>query len=67
MVRAKTTREAYELSQAIADELAEFDGYLAGDGADAHIRVLNASAGLGADGKKRELYSSNYLVHYCNF
>ncbi len=67
VVRAKTTKEAYELSQAIANELAEFDGYLAGDGADAHIRVLNASAGLGADGKKRELYSSNYLVHYCNF
>lgn len=67
MVRAKTTREAYELSQAIAEELSEFDGYLAGDGANAHIRVLNASAGLGADTKKRELYSSNYLVHYCNF
>lgn len=67
MVRAKTTKDAYELSQTIVEELADFDGYLAGDGAHAQIQVLNASIGLGADAKKRELYSSNFLVYYCNF
>ncbi len=66
MTRAKTTREAYELSQAIVYELAEFDGFLAGGGAHARIEIINASAGLGSDGKKRELYSSNFRVYYCN-
>lgn len=67
IVRAKTTKAAYELSQAIVEELAEFDGYLAGDGARAQIEVINASAGLGVDEKHRDMYSSNFLVHYCNF
>lgn len=67
IVRGKTTKYAYETSQAIAEELVDFDGYLGGDGAHASIEVLNASCGLGADSKKRELYSSNFLVHYCNF
>ena len=66
-VRAKTTREAYELSQAITEELAEFEGFLGGDGAHACFDVINSAAGLGADTKKRELYSSNYLVHYCDY
>ena len=66
ITRAKSTREAYELSQAIVDELADFDGFLAGDGAHAQIRVMNASTGLGSDGRKRELYSSNFRVYYCN-
>lgn len=67
VTRAKNTRIAYELSQNIAEALVDFDGYLGGDGARAFVTVLNASAGLGADGKKREMYSSNFLVHYCNF
>lgn len=67
IVRAKTTKAAYELSQSIVEELAEFDGYLAGDGARARIDVINASAGLGVDDKRRDMYSSNFLVHYCNF
>lgn len=67
IVRSKSTKKAYELSQAIAEELADFDGYLAGDGAKANIQVLNASAGVGADDKKRDMYSSNYLVYYCNY
>jgi hypothetical protein len=67
IVRAKTTKAAYELSQSIVEELADFDGYLAGDGAKAQIEVISASAGLGADEKRRDLYSSNFLVRYCNF
>lgn len=67
IVRSKSTKKAYELSQAIAEELADFDGYLAGDGAKASIQVLNASAGVGADDKKRDMYSSNFLVYYCNY
>jgi len=67
MTRAKSTKAAYECSQAIAEVLVDYEGYLNGDGARASIRVLNASAGLGADSKKRELYSSNFLVYYCNY
>jgi len=67
IVRAKNTKDAYELSQQIAEELVDFDGYLAGDGAHASITPLNVSCGLGADGRKRDLYSSNYLVRYCNY
>lgn len=67
IVRAKGTKAAYELSQRIVEELAEFDGYLAGDGARARIEVINASTGLGVDDKRRDMYSSNFLVHYCNF
>lgn len=66
-VRAKTTREAYETSQAITEELVDFDGYLGGDGAHARIDVINSATGLGADSKQRELYSSNYRVYYCNY
>lgn len=66
ITRARSAKDAYQLSQAIVDELAEFDGFLAGDGARARIEVMNASAGLGSDGKKRELYSSNFRVYYCN-
>lgn len=67
IVRGKSTKAAYELSQAIAEALDEYDGYLMGDGARASIGILNASVGLGTDNKKREMYSSNYLVHYCNY
>lgn len=67
LVRNKTAKGAYELSQEIAEELAEFDGYLAGDGAHVNVEVINASAGLGDDGKKRELYSSNFRVYYCDY
>jgi len=67
MVRNRTAKGAYELSQAIAEELAETTGYLAGDGAHVNIEVVNASAGLGPDNKKRELYSSNFRVYYCDY
>ena len=65
MTRAKTAKAAYERSQAIAEALVDFEGYLAGDGARASIDVINASAGLGGDTMKRELYASNFRVFYC--
>lgn len=67
MVRARSAKAAYELSQSIVKALVDFDGFLNGDGARASIDVINASAGLGADTKKREIYSSNFLVHYCDY
>lgn len=63
--RGKTTKAAYELSQAIVEELAEFSGFLAGDGPHAKIDVENSSTGLGADNVRRELYTSNYRIRYC--
>lgn len=66
MVRGRYPGDVYERSQAIVEALAEFEGYLAGDGARVYVEVLNASAGLGADTKKRELYSSNFRVYYCD-
>ncbi len=66
-VRAKSSKAAYERSQSIAEELIEFDGYLAGDGAHVFITPINVSAGLGRDEKNREVYSSNFVVRYCNY
>ena len=66
-VRGLQPRRAYEWSQAIANDLHAYEGYLAGDGASVSINVINASVGLGEDGKKRQLYSSNFEVFYCNF
>lgn len=65
-VRGRSSKSAYERSQQIADELIDFDGFLAGDGAHVFITPINVSAGLGTDTKNRELYSSNYIVRYCN-
>ena len=67
VTRGKSAKAAYELSQSIAEELAEYEGYLAGDGAGVRIEVENASQGLGADGVRRELYSTNIRVHYCDY
>lgn len=65
MTRGTSVRRAYALSQAIVEALVDFDGFLAGDGAHVRIDVENASAGLGTDAKKRELFSSNFRVYYC--
>ena len=65
MTRAKTVARAYGLSQAIVEALVDFDGFLGGDGAHVRIDVENASAGIGTDSKKRELFSSNFRVFYC--
>ena len=66
IVRGTSADDAYTLSQAIVEELAEFEGFLAGDGARVSIDVLNASAGIGSDTRKREMYSSNFRVYYCD-
>lgn len=66
VTRARTVKAAYELSQEIAETLAEYEGFLHGDGAQVIISVVNSSAGLGGDEKKRELFSSNYTVKYCD-
>ncbi len=66
MNRAKSTKDAYETSYAIAKALDGFDGYLAGDGHGAIIEVINSAAGLGPDTKKREIYVTNIYVQYCN-
>lgn len=65
--RGKSAKAAYELSQAIAEELADYVGFLAGDGANVRIKVENASHGLGADSVRREIYSSNFRVYYCDY
>lgn len=65
MTRSKSTREAYEMAYAIAQEFDRFDGYLAGDGRLAQCEVLNAASGLGPDTKKREIYVTNIAVRYC--
>lgn len=67
VVRSTTTKESYELSQDIAEQLVDFDGFLAGDGAHVFVAPINTSIGLGADNKGRKLYASNFLVHYCNY
>ena len=66
MNRAKSTRTAYELSYAIAQELDDYSGFLNGDGHDVHIEIINAATGLGPDTKKREVYVTNIAVKYCN-
>ncbi len=65
VTRAKDTRTAFELSESIRDALDEFSGFLHGDGPQVSIEVINASAGLGPDESKREIYSSNYVFRYC--
>ena len=67
IVRGKSAKAAYELSQAIVEALAEYEGYLGGDGARAYIGVMNASQGIGSDDRKREMYSSNFRVIYCDY
>lgn len=66
MNRARETKTAYELSYKIAQELDRFKGFLNGDGRDVNIEVINSAAGLGPDGKKREIYVTNIVVKYCN-
>ncbi len=66
MTRAKSSRKAYETSYEIGQSLDEFNGFLAGDGHQVTIDVINAAAGLGPDTKKREIYVTNIAVKYCN-
>lgn len=66
MNRARNTKVAYETSVAIAQELDDFNGFLAGDGSMVRIEIVNSATGLGPDVLKRELYSTNLRVYYCN-
>ena len=63
--RATSPGEAYETACAMARDLDGFDGFLAGNGTLARIDVLSGASGMGADGKKRELYSIDLRVRYC--
>ena len=65
MNRSVEPGKAYEVAYDIACELDDFIGFLAGDGSMAHITVESSAVGLGADTKKRELYSTNIRVRYC--
>lgn len=65
MNRSKQPRKAYEVAYNIAVELDDFSGFLGGDGSLAHVEVESSAVGLGADTKKRELYSTNIRVRYC--
>lgn len=65
MNRSNKTREAYETSADIANELDGFHGFLNGNGRLVRISVENAACGIGTDTKKREMYTTNLRVHYC--
>ena len=65
MNRAKQPRKAYEVAYQIACELDGFNGFLGGDGSMANIEIMSSAVGVGADTKKRELYSTNIRVRYC--
>lgn len=66
MNRAKSTKKAYEVSYAIAQELDDYNGFLFGDGRSVKIEIINAASGLGPDTKKREVYVTNIAVKYCD-
>ena len=57
--RSPNTRTAYEVAAGIGNELDGYRGFLGGDGYMADIEVDSAACGLGADTKKREMYSTN--------
>ena len=51
----------------ITEELEGFIGFMAGDGVSVRVETVNSAQGLGTDASGRELYSSNYLIYYCDF
>lgn len=63
--RAETPEAAYAAACRIAGTLAEFDGFLAGDGAWARLRVITAAGDQGEDGKKRPVYATEIGVRCC--
>lgn len=60
-------RTPYELACRITDELAEFSGFLSGDGPQARFDVVDSAHGMGLDDSGRHVYTSNYIVFYCNY
>ena len=63
--RAGAPVEAYEKACLMAETLDGYDGFLAGEGTLAKIDVITHAAGMGGDGKKRELYRNELRVRYC--
>ncbi|MBR3795963.1 MAG: hypothetical protein IKK34_08045 [Clostridia bacterium] len=57
----------YELACRITDELRGYMGFLAGDGPDVQIEVINSAQGMGLDSSGRHIYSSNYRILYCDY
>lgn len=57
----------YETACRITEELEGFIGFMAGDGVSVRVETVNSAQGLGTDTRGRELYSSNYLIYYCDF
>lgn len=61
------TQWPYEMACRITEELEGFIGFMAGDGVSVRMETVNSAQGLGTDTRGRELYSSNYLIYYCDF
>lgn len=61
------TKTPYERACRITDELRDFMGFLAGDGPDVQIKVINSAQGMGLDTSGRHIYVSNYRVFYCDY
>ena len=61
------TQWPYEMACRITEELEGFIGFMAGDGVSVRVETVNSAQGLGTDTRGRELYSSNYLIYYCDF
>lgn len=66
ITRAPSPAASFDLSERIAESLDEYSGYLAGDGCNANVYVVNSSVGIGDDNLHRSVYSTNITVSYCD-
>lgn len=57
----------YETACRITEEVRGFVGFLCGDGAYVRIDVTNSAQGMGLDDSGRHIFSSNYVVYYCDY
>lgn len=60
-------RDPYELACRITEALVDYEGFLSGDGPDARFDVVNSAQGMGIDDSGRHVYTSNYIVYYCDY
>ena len=69
MCRGKVgdTRIPYELACRISELLADYTGFLHGDGPYVQIEVMSTALGAGLDKSGREYYTNNYRVKYCDW
>ncbi|MBQ8159688.1 MAG: hypothetical protein IJ083_02960 [Clostridia bacterium] len=67
VVRGRDDRYAFETCQRIAEEMADWNGYLAYHLARVTVTLINGAQGIGADEQQRVLYSCNLRVHYCDY